>query len=278
MACISVFVLTPDFPELEGCELITGSYADSLAAAKRMGYDGVEVIMGDPDLFDVGAFKSLLDRHGLKVSAINCGGIHYLFKSALVDTEPRKMEFAFEKLRGYIRHCQALGCTQQIGVARGFAVPGRPMRWFKDCLVDVLKRAAAYATGLGVPIAFEYTNRFEINTINTAADAREIVDRVGSPNVGILVDTYHSFPEVPDVYNNIHELNGSIRHFHLHNSNRGAALIAAGENDFDRIIDACRQIGYRGWFSDGLLTMKYPEEELRRSTSQVRQLFQKYGV
>ena len=152
------------------------------------------------------------------------------------------------------------------------------MRWFKDCLVNVLKRAAAYASELGVPIAFEYTNRFEINTINTAAEAREIVERVGSPNVWVLVDTYHSFLEDPDVYQNIRDLNGKIRHFHLHDSNRGAAMIAAGENDFDRIIQACRQIGYHGWFSDGLLTLKYAEEELRRSTSQVRQLFQKYGI
>src|SRR5690349_18630001 len=153
MAHFSVFILTPDFPEVEDCEMINGSYAQSLAAASGMGYDGVEIIMGDPDRFDAGAFKGLLDEHGLEVSGINCGGIQYLFKAALVDADTQKMEFAFEKLKGYIRHCQALGCLQQIGVARGFAVPGRSMRWFKDCLVDVLKRAAEYAAGLGVPIA-----------------------------------------------------------------------------------------------------------------------------
>jgi D-psicose/D-tagatose/L-ribulose 3-epimerase len=152
------------------------------------------------------------------------------------------------------------------------------MRWFKDCLVDVLKEAAAYASQLGVPMVFEYTNRFEINTINTGAEAREIVERVGSPNMGILIDTYHSWLEDPDVYQNIRDLNGHVRHFHLHDSNRGAATIAGGENDFDRILDVCGQIGYHGWFSDGLLTMKYGEEELRRSTSTLRQLYEKHNV
>jgi D-psicose/D-tagatose/L-ribulose 3-epimerase len=278
MANISVFILAPDFPRLEDCEMIGGAYADSLAAAKRMGYDGVEIVMGDPDSFDPDAFRTLLSAQELKVSAINCGAIQYLFKAGLVDIDVRRMEFAFEKLKCYIRHCQALGCIQQIGVARGLAVPGRPMRWFKDCLVDVLKRVADYAAGLGVPIAFEYTNRFEINTINTAAEAREIVDRVGSPNIGVLVDTYHSFLEDPDVCQNIRDLNGRVRYFHLHDSNRGAAMISGGENDFDRIVHACSQIQYRNWFSDGLLTLRYSEDELRRSTSRLHELFKEHGI
>lgn len=278
MANISVFILAPDFPSLEDCEMIAGSYTDSLAAARRMGYDGVEIVMGDPDCFDPASFKVLLNELGLKVSAINCGAIQYLFKAGLVDVDERKMEFAFEKLKSYIRHCHALGCIQQIGVARGLAVPDRPMRWFKDCLVDVLKRAADYAAALRVSIAFEYTNRFEINTINTAAEAREIVDRVGSPNLGVLVDTYHSFLEDADVCQNIQDLNSRVRYFHLHDSNRGAAIIGGGENDFDHIVHACSHINYRNWFTDGLLTLRYSEDELRRSTSKLHELFSKYGI
>src|SRR5207249_3582156 len=169
MAQTSVFILAPDFPELEGSEMLGGAYAQSLSTAKRMGYDGAEIVMG---------------------------------------------------------------------------VPGRPMRWFKDCLVDVLREAAAYAAQLQVAMVFEYTNRFEINTINTGVEAREIVDQVGSSNLGILIDTGHSFLEDPDVYQNILDLNGRVWHFHLHDSNGGAAIVGGGENDFDRIMQVCRQIGY----------------------------------
>ncbi len=276
MAHTSVFILTPDFPELD--EMIGGAYAESLSAAKRMGYDGVEIVMGDPDQFDAGAFKALLLEHSLKVSAINCGSIHYLFKASLVNADMRKAEFALEKLKSNIRHCQTLGCIQTVGIARGSAIPGRPMRWFKDCLVDVLKDVTAYAAELHVPLVFEYTNRFKINTINTGAEAREIVDRVGSPSLGILIDTGHSFLEDHDVYQNIRDLNGRVRHFHLHDSNSGPAIIGGGEIDFDRIIQICGEIGYHGWFSDGLLTLKYSEDELRRSTAGLRELYHKYDV
>lgn len=278
MAKTSVFVAAPDFPALDGCEMLSGPYADSLATAKRLGFDGVEIVMGDPAEFDAGQFKDLLREHGLGISAINSGGIQYKLKAALVDADAQKAEFALEKLKHNIRHCQTLGCLQQVGVARGFAVRGRPMRWYRGCLVEVLTEAARYASELQVEIVFEYASRFEINTVNTGAEAREIVDRVGRSNVGILIDTGHSFLEDPDVYQNILDLKDYVRHFHLHDSNGGGALIGGGETDFDRVMETCGGIGYRNWFSDGLFTAKYTDEEVRRSTNGLRQLYEKHGI
>ena len=278
MARTSVFVLAPDFPELQGCAMISGSYASSLATARRMGYDGIEIIMGDPDEFDAAAFKDLLREHGLGISAINSGGIQYKLGANLVDADERKMDLALDKLRKNIRHCRELGCIQQVGVVRGFAVRGRPMRWFNDCLVQILKEVASFAAELNVGIVFEYTNRCEINTINTGAEAREIVDRVAANNLGMLIDTGHSFIEDPDVYQNILDLRDYVRHFHLHDSNGGAALIGGGETDFNRILECCGTIGYRNWFSDGLHTCKYSEDEVRRSPSGLRQLYNKHGI
>ena len=278
MANTSVFVLSPDFPGIERLQILGGLYEESLATARRMGYDGVEVILGDPALFDVAAFQLLLRKHQLRISAINSGGIEYLFKASLVNAVDAKAAFALEQLKRSIRLCRDLGCMQQVGVARGFAVPGRPMTWFKDRLVAVLQEAARYAAGFGVPLVLEYTNRFEINTINTAVEAREIVDRTASSNMGILLDTYHSYLEDPSVCATIRDLKDYVRHFHLHDSNQGAAIIGGGENDFECVMRMCGQIGYHGWFSDGLLTLQYPEEEVRRSTAGLRQLYEQYGV
>jgi sugar phosphate isomerase/epimerase len=278
MADTSVFILAPDFPALDGYGMLSGAYSESLPIAKQLGYDGVEIIMGDPDQFDASAFKALLEEHNLRISAINSGGIEYMFKASLVNADPGKMDLALAHLKSYIRQCQKLGCIQQVGVARGFAVPGRSMRWFKDCLVDVLKEAAAYAEQLDVGMVFEYTNRFEINTINTAIEAREIVDRVANSSVGMLIDTYHSYLEDPDVYQNIRDLKDYVRHFHLHDSNGGGALIGGGENDFERIMEVCGEIGYHNWFSDGLRTLTYSNEQVRQSTCGLRQLYNKYRV
>ena len=58
MAHTSVFILTPDFPAVDSCAMIGDSYEEAIAAEKRMGYDGVEITMGDPALFDAGAFQA----------------------------------------------------------------------------------------------------------------------------------------------------------------------------------------------------------------------------
>jgi sugar phosphate isomerase/epimerase len=278
MAATSAFILSPDFPSLPEYSMLCGEYRESVRRARQLGYDGVEIIMGDPRRFDPVAFHEILEREGMALSAINCGGVEYMFQASLVNADPGKADLALEYLMASIRHCRDLGCIQQIGVARGHAVPGRPMRWFKDRLVEVLRTVAAYARVLGVGIVFEYTNRFEINTINTAVEALEIVERVASPNVGILIDTYHSYLEDPDVCQSIRLLRDHVRHFHLHDSNGGGALIGGGENRFDDILKSCAEIGYRGWFSDGLRTLQYTEEEVARSTHGLRDLYAECGL
>jgi len=277
MAFTSVFILAPDFPEQEGFgAMLSGKYEESLVKAKELGYDGVEIIMGDPERFDAEEFKKLLASTGLKVSAVNSGSIQYTLKSGLVSSDSRQAQLSLETLHKMMLVCQDLGCVQQVGVARGFIESGRPMRWFKDCLVDVLRTAAAYAADLRIEIAFEYTNRHEINTINTVAEAREIIERVGSNRMGMLLDTYHSYLEDPDSLEAIYDSREYLRHIHLHDSNGGAAIIGGGETNFERLIELCGEIGYSRWFSDGLHTLEYGAEEVRRSTSVLRSLYERY--
>ncbi len=37
MARTSVFILAPDFPALDGCEMLSGAYTTTLPVAKRLG-------------------------------------------------------------------------------------------------------------------------------------------------------------------------------------------------------------------------------------------------
>jgi hypothetical protein len=62
--------------------------------------------------------------------------------------------------------------------------------------VEVLREAAAYAARFNVAIVFECTNRFEINTINTRAEAHESLTAWGVL-IGFLIDTAHRFWRIP---------------------------------------------------------------------------------
>jgi sugar phosphate isomerase/epimerase len=278
MVKTSLFICTPDFLLADAGSLPAGKLEDSVELAKRFGYDGVEVVIGDPEIFDVEKFEKILLEKQMTVSAINSGGIEYIFQSSLVNADPKEEEDSFKKLQSIIRLCSRLKCLAQVGVSRGKAIPGKPITYFKSKLVAILKDLATYAEKLNVNLVLEYTNRFEINTINNFAEARDIVDRVGSQNLGILLDTYHSYLEDPDVYETVFNARDYVKHFHLHDSDQGPAGASNGVLDFEKFMRILKQINYSGYLSDGLLTTKLPEEQVLRSTSFLKDMIRVYGL
>ena len=65
-------------------------------------------------------------------------------------------------------------------------------------LVEGLRPLADYAGERGVCLAIEPLNRFETSFLNTAAQTMEVVDRVDSPAIGVLLDTFHMNIEEKD--------------------------------------------------------------------------------
>lgn len=278
MVNTTLFILAQDFPQQADLAIPNGPYDESVALAKRLGYDGIELIPGDPDLVDVDALATALERHGMKISAINSGGINYVLKISLVNKDPANEKVAFQKLQTLIRHSKRLGCLQQVGVARGFAIHGVSNEQFKDRLVGIMKDACDYAIEQGVEIVFEYTNRLEINTINNINEALEIIDRTAKPNLGMLLDTGHSWLEDRDVYESLQRAKGYLRHVHLHDSDQGPPGASKGVIDFDRVIRIFKQIGYSGSVSDGLMTCALPEEQVMRSSSYLLAKLTEHGL
>ena len=57
--------------------------------------------------------------------------------------------------------------------------------------VNSMKEIIKYAEEFGITYGIEAVNRFEGVVINTAEEAVNYVEMVDSPNVGVLLDTYH---------------------------------------------------------------------------------------
>lgn len=279
MVRTTLFILAQDFPQAPELAIPNGPYDESVGLAKHLGYDGIELIPGDPDLVDADALEAALKKHGMTISAINSGGINYVLKMSLVNADPEKEKVALEKLRTLIRLSKRLGCLQQVGVARGFAIPGVSNEQFKTRLVEVMKKVCDYAAEQGVTIIFEYTNRIEINTINNFNEAQEIIRRVDKPNIFLLLDTGHSWLEDPDVYESLQRSKGLLRHVHLHDSDQGPPGASKnGVLDFDRIIRIFKEIGYSGSVSDGLMTSALPEEQVLQSSRFLKAKLAEHGL
>ena len=100
----------------------------------------------------------------------------------------------------YVRHCidaaQTLGSPTVCGplysaVGRTWQATDDERKRDVDLLVNQLRELSTYAAERGVGLGVEPLNRFETSFINLASQAIEVVDRVGHPACGLLLDTFH---------------------------------------------------------------------------------------
>lgn len=110
--------------------------------------------------------------------------------------------------------------------------------------IRAMKQLAGTAESLGIRYAVEVVNRFEGVVLNTAEEAVAYVEAVDSPNVGILLDTYHMNIEEPSIGDAIRRTGSRLIGFHIGENNRTAP--GRGHLDWDEIFDALKEVDYRG--------------------------------
>src|SRR5688572_25309372 len=156
-------------------------------ALREMGYDGVELPIFDPARFDASSVRAALRGSGLACtvsSALPPG-------ASLLDMSQAAAGIRF--LRGLLEACAAVGAELLCGplyapVGQLTGLPRTDDEW--RSAVMALRMIALASEELGVRIAIEPLNRFETYFLNTAADGCRLIDEVGSPAIGLLLDTF----------------------------------------------------------------------------------------
>jgi len=93
----------------------------------------------------------------------------------------------------------------------------------------------------------EVVNRFEQYIMNTAAEALEYVQRVGSDHCRMLLDTFHLNIEEDDIGHAIVSTGKHLGHFHIGETNRRAP--GRGRMPWREIFTALHRAGYQGAIS-----------------------------
>ncbi len=110
--------------------------------------------------------------------------------------------------------------------------------------IGSMKQLVKVANSLGIQYAVEVVNRFEGVVLNTAKEAVAYVEEVDSPNIGVLLDTYHMNIEEPSIRDAIHTAGKYLIGFHVGENNRTAP--GRGHLNWDEIFDALKDVNYRG--------------------------------
>jgi D-psicose/D-tagatose/L-ribulose 3-epimerase len=111
-------------------------------------------------------------------------------------------------------------------------------------LTEALRPIVDYAGEHGVRLALEPLNRYETSLITTAEQGLEVVEALGSPALGLLLDTYHMNIEEKSPADSIRLAGRNLFHVHASASDRGAP--GADHVDWPRVAAALTEVAYEG--------------------------------
>jgi D-psicose/D-tagatose/L-ribulose 3-epimerase len=218
-----------------------------VARAQKCGFDILEI--NAPKI----AHMSNKERDALKGAAENASlGLTYSIglkddmDLASEDAATRKRGVAF--LQDIARAMKYLGGTIMAGINYSSwprkLLPNEDKQVLTDRAVEGVREAIKASEDCGVIFCVEVVNRFEQFIMNTAAEGISFVERVGSPNCKILLDTFHMNIEEDSLRGCILEAGALLGHFHLGETNRRPP--GRGRMPWPEIFGALREINYQG--------------------------------
>jgi len=175
------------------------------AAAYKM--DFIEIALLDTSIVDAAHTRALLDRYGLRAVASlglpqkNWASVN---PDGAIEHLCRSMDKAAEM------GCEALSGVTYGGIGERTGLP--PTMAEYDNIARALTAAARHAKKLGIAFGIEPVNRYENHLINTGAQAKWMIEKVGADNIFIHLDTYHMNIEEKGAGNGILDAREHLRY------------------------------------------------------------------
>jgi D-psicose/D-tagatose/L-ribulose 3-epimerase len=214
--------------------------------AKALGFQVLDIPVRTLDERDLRETRARLEE--LAMGAVAVAGIGAQYDLTSEDATVR--QGALDYIRKLVRNAQGLSATLLAGVfyaPLGKLVGRGPTEQELEWSAAGLRQAARYASEHGVRLALEPVSRYETYILNTAEQGLSMIDRVGEPNVGLLLDTYHMNIEEKDFYAPLARAGRRLFHVHACENDRGAP--GSGLVRWERVFAALRDISYDGALS-----------------------------
>ena len=161
----------------------------NLETLKRLGFDGVELNIKDPESVEPARLKAYLGEFGLVLSMFASGLTAKTYQLSLATADEARRREAIRRTARFLEFAHEFGGGMIAGLLKGApqeAGPGARER----LAASVLELAPA-ANRLKTPLLIEAVNRYESPVGHSLADTWDVARRAGSPLVKILPDTFH---------------------------------------------------------------------------------------
>ena len=263
-------------PEVTPSHFLTAYHGDlreGYRLLKENGYDAAELMICHTGKETVDTIRRLGKEFGIAVSMLATGELYGRDGLALSNPDPEIRERCIKRFYEFIDIGKEFGAQVNIGRARGLYFPNVPHDETERLALESFKIISKYAEKQGVILILEPVNFLQCDFILSTADGREWVDKVGSPNFRIMLDTFHMNIEDKNIIDEIRASKGYFTYVHLSDNNR----LYPGNCglDFKAIIDAVAATGYDGYLSVEVLQQPDAATVIRESAKHILPLMSK---
>ncbi len=243
--------------------LLSGTFEEKAQKAAELGYQGLELMVRDPSSLDRSALKGALTAFGLEVPQIVTGELFGADGLCLVTANEELRQRALVRTRAVIELAADLGAMVNIGRLRGrLSFLGNVADpW--AIAAEQLREVVDFAAARGVKITLEPLNRYETDFIYTAREGICMIEALGYPNVGLMLDTFHMNIEEPSLAAALLIAGDRLWHVHIADSHR--RYPGSGHLDFDTIFSTLHELGYQGYVSAELLPLPDPDTAAQKT-------------
>jgi len=216
--------------------------------AKKLGFDGVEILLNDPDSMPIKETKDKLEGNEMGINFAVVLGEDTNSISPEEDIRKHAIEF-FKKCIDVAYAISGGGCGiggvnyAGWGCLTGSSRTEKEWEW----AVNYYREAAKYAKDRNIMLAIEPVNRFETHFINTASDAVKFCKDVGESNVKVHLDTYHMIREEKNFYKAIVDTGEYLGYLHACENERG--IPGTGLVNWEDVYRGLKDINYKGWIT-----------------------------
>ena len=220
-------------------------FPDRFAAASAAGFSGVEYLF--PYSYEAADLRAALDSHSLTQVLFNLPpGNWDAGERGLASLPGREDEFR-ESVAIAIEYAQILDCSRLHAMA-GLMPAGADTEACFETYISNLRYAAKELAKLDKTLLIEPINPRDIPGffLNRQEVAREVVERVGEPNLKVQFDVYHCQIVQGDLTRSLEQQFSYLGHIQIAGvPDRHEPDI--GEVNYSWLFERIDELGYDGW-------------------------------
>lgn len=220
-------------------------FLDRFDAAKHAGFDGVEYLF--PYEYDIAILQDKLESNGLTQILHNLPAGDWEAGERGIACLPDRVEEFQDGVDRAIEYASALGC-KQVNCLAGLKPPELSSEVLLETLISNLKFASLKLRKAGLNLVLEPLNTRDVPAffVSRTAQARSIIEEVGSDNFRLQHDIYHMQIMEGDLSQTIEDNFDIIGHIQIADT-PGRHEPGTGEINYPFLFNLLDKLGYQGW-------------------------------